>query len=144
MLDATLLQLYIHAMADNTKPGDASMDAASLYREEIYTDRKVGTLRVMVPVTPDGAPDSARPTVYQGEAQLMTNMGPLPISFDIEAGSLSEAVANYGEATRVGVERAMRELQDLRRQASSSIVIPQTGALPPGGPLGGGGKIQLP
>ena len=31
----------------------------------------------------------------------------------------------------------------MRRQASSSIVIPQGGALPPGGPLGGG-KIQIP
>jgi hypothetical protein len=120
------------------------MDAASLYREEIYTDRKVGTLRVLVPVKDDGSPDSARPTVFQGEAQLMTNMGPLPISFDIEASSLSEAVSRYADATKVGVERAMRELQELRRQASSSIVIPPAGAtLPPGG-LGGGGKIQIP
>jgi hypothetical protein len=130
-------------MAD-TKQSEPAMDAASLYREEIYTDRKVGTLRVLVPVTPQGAPDPARPTLYQGEAQLMTNMGPLPISFDIEARSLEEAVDGYAEATRAGVERAMRELQEMRRQASSSIVIPQSGALPPGGPLGGGGKIQLP
>ena len=123
---------------------DAAMDAASLYREEIYTDRKVGTLRVLVPVTPAGAPDASRATVFQGEAQLMTNMGPLPISFDIDAKDLTEAVANYAEATKSGVERAMRELQEMRRQASSSLVIPQTGAgLPPGG-LGGGGKIQLP
>jgi hypothetical protein len=121
------------------------MDAKSLYREEIYTDRKVGTLRVLVPVKNDGSPDTARPTVFQGEAQLMTNMGPLPISFDIDAKDLASAVANYAEATKAGVERAMRELQELRRQASSSIVIPQTGAagLPPGA-LGGGGKIQLP
>jgi len=123
---------------------DTAMDAASLYREEIYTDRKVGTLRVLVPVTPAGAPDASRSTLFQGEAQLMTNMGPLPISFDIDAKDLGEAVANYAEATKSGVERAMRELQEMRRQASSSLVIPQTGAgLPPGG-LGGGGKIQLP
>ena len=124
---------------------DTAMDAAALYREEIYTDRKVGTLRVLVPVKTDGAPDAARPTVFQGEAQLMTNMGPLPISFDIEAKNLAEAVANYAESTQSGVERAMRELQEMRRQASSSIVSPQggTAGLPPGG-LGGGGKIQLP
>jgi len=131
--------------ADPTlRPSDAAMDAAALYREEIYTDRKVGTLRVLVPVTPSGAADASRPTIYQGEAQLMTNMGPLPISFDIEAKDLAEAVANYAEATKSGVERAMRELQEMRRQASSSIVIPQGAAgLPPGG-IGGGGKIQLP
>jgi hypothetical protein len=129
---------------DTARAGDATMDAASLYREEIYTDRKVGTLRVLVPVQPDGSPDAARPTVYQGEAQLMTNVGPLPISFDIEASSLAEAVSRYADATKAGVERAMRELQEMRRQASSSIVIPPAGAALPGGPLGGGGKIQLP
>ena len=128
------------------RTADATMDAASLYREDIYTDRKVGTLRVLLPVKSDGSPDTARRTLYQGEAQLMTNMGPLPISFDIEADSLADAVAKYADATRAGIERAMREIQEMRRQASSSIVLPPAGAtLGPGGTLpGGGGKIQLP
>jgi hypothetical protein len=127
---------------------EAGMDAQSLYREEIYTDAKLGTLRVMVPVKADGSNDASRPTIYTGEARLLTQMGPLPISFEIEASTLAEAVAKYGAAAKVGVEQAMRELQDLRRQASSSIVIPQAGSIPPGGlgggGLGGGGKIQLP
>jgi hypothetical protein len=130
-----------------TDPGARSpnptMDAASLYREEIYTDRAVGTLRVLIPVTPDGAPDGSRPTVYTGEAQLMTTVGPLPISFEVPAATLSEAVAKYAEAAKEGVAHAMREFAEMRRQASSSIVIPQTGALPPVGPRGGG-KIQMP
>lgn len=119
---------------------DAKMDAASLYREEIYTDRAAATLRVLVPVTRDGAPDPARPTVYMGEAQILTNMGPLPINFEIDASSLADAIAKYGDAAKDGVENAMRELQEMRRQASSSLVIPQ-GGVPN---LGGGGKIQLP
>jgi hypothetical protein len=125
------------------RAGNPTMDPASLYREEIFTDRAVGTLRVLNPVTADGAPDRARPTIYTGEAQLMTNMGPLPISFDVPAASLAEAVAKYADAAKEGVAHAMRELAELRRQQSSSIVIPQGGALPPGGPLAGG-KIQLP
>lgn len=129
-----------------TRMSDAAMDAASLYREEIYTDRKVGTLRVLSPVKPDGTPDTLRRTIYQGEAQLMTNVGPLPVSFDIDATNLADAVAKYADATRAGIERAMRELQEMRRQASSSIVLPPAGAtLGPGGTLpGGGGKIQIP
>jgi hypothetical protein len=132
-------------MATDPSPraGNPTMDAASLYREEIYTDRAVGTLRVLLPVTADGAPDKLRQTVYTGEAQLMTTVGPLPISFDIPAANLAEAVARYAEAAKEGVANAMRELAEMRRQASSSIVIPPAGALPPGGPLGGG-KIQLP
>jgi len=138
-------------MADS--PRDPTMDPNHLYREEIYTDRKVGTLRVMVPVTAAGAADASRPTIYTGEAQLMTNMGPLPISFDIAAKSLTEAVAGYAEAAKAGVEQTMQELTELRRQQASGLVIPSAAtasALKGGGGLGGlggaggGGKIQMP
>ena len=129
-------------MATNPPPSprDARMNAAALYREEIYTDRAAATLRVLVPVTRDGAPDPSRTTVYTGEAQILTNMGPLPINFEIPATTLADAVARYGDAAKEGIENAMRELQEMRRQASSSLVIPQ-GGVPN---LGGGGKIQLP
>jgi hypothetical protein len=43
----------------------------------------------------------------------------------------------------VEILRSPREIAEMRRQASSSLVIPQGGALPPGGPFGGG-KIQMP
>jgi hypothetical protein len=131
------------ATEPGTRASNPAMDAAALYREEIITDRAVGTLRVLNPIKVDGTPDRSRPTIYTGEAQLMTNMGPLPISFEVPATTLAEAVAKYAEAAKEGVAHAMRELAEMRRQASSSIVIPQTGALPPGG-MPGGGKIQLP
>jgi hypothetical protein len=126
------------------RAGEPTLDSAALYREEIYTDRRAGTLRVLIPVLRNGAPDASRPTLYSGEAQLLTNMGPLPISFDIDAKTMAEAIEKYAEAAKTGVERALKELMELRRQASSSIVIPPSGALPPTGPLGGGGKIQMP
>jgi hypothetical protein len=136
------------AEQSGARASDARMDPTSLYREEIYTDRAAGTLRVMVPVKTDGSPDATRQTLYIGEAQILTNMGPLPISFEVEANNLADAVAAYGEAAKAGVERAVHELQELRRQASSSIVLPGTagaaglpGALPPGGL---GGTIKLP
>jgi len=122
---------------------DLKMDAAGVYREEIYTDRKVGTIRCLTPVKSDGSADPARKPVYVGEAQILTPMGAIPVTFDISATSLDDAIAKYGAAAKDGVERTVKELQELRRQAASSIVIPQGGAggLPP---LGGGGKIQMP
>jgi len=136
-------------MAQRSEP-EARMDPTSLYREEIITDRKVGTLRVMTPLKSDGSTDSARPVIYMGEAQIMTNAGPLPISFDVEAANLTEAVDKFAAAAKEAIERTVRDLQELRRQAASSIVVPQggMGALGGGGlgggGLGGGGKIQLP
>ena len=126
---------------------EAKMDSTSLYREEIITDRKVGTLRVMTPSKIDGSTDPARPVLYMGEAQIMTGAGPLPISFEIEGKTLAEAVDAFGAAAKEAIEKTVRDLQELRRQAASSIVVPQgpMGGLGPGGlGGGGGGKIQIP
>ena len=123
---------------------EPTMDGSSLYREEVFTDRKVGTIRMLTPVQSNGSPDLGRHVAYVGEAQLLTTVGALPLSFEIEARSLDEAVAKYAAAAKEALERAVQELQEMRRQASSSIVIPQSGALPPAGALGGGGKIQIP
>lgn len=116
------------------------MDPNALYREEIYTDRRVGVIRRMTPVKSDGTTDGARRTLYVGEAQIMTAAGALPLTFELPAQTLDEAVKKFSEAAKLAVEQAVKELQDLRRQAASSIVIPQAGA--PIGP--GGGKIKLP
>ena len=131
------------ASQPGTRAGHPTIDPDSLYREEIYTDRAMGLLRVMHPVSKEGTPDASRPTIFTGEAQLMTNVVPLPISFEIPGATLAEAIANYDDAAKEGVAHAMHEIAEMRRQASSSLVIPQGGALPPGGPYGGG-KIQLP
>ena len=123
---------------------EAKMDSASLYREEIITDRKVGTIRMMTPLKGDGTTDAKRAVVFMGEAQIMTGAGPLPINFEIEAKTLTEAVDKFGPAAKEAIERTVRELQELRRQAASSIVVPQGGMPPLGGGVGGGGKIQIP
>jgi hypothetical protein len=127
---------------------EINMDIASLYREEVFTDRKVGMLRVLHPVKADGSDDGSRETIYSGEAQLMSTIGALPVAFDIPAKNLEEALAGYKEAARQAVEQTVEELQELRRQAASSLVIPQTGGglggTPGMGGLGGGGKIQMP
>ena len=60
---------------------EAQMDAKALYQEEVFTDRRVGAIRRLTPVTPEGQPDTARPTLFLGQAEIMTNMGPVPINF---------------------------------------------------------------
>jgi len=123
---------------------EPAMDGSSLYREEIFTDRKVGTIRVLTPVQTSGSPDLGRTVAYVGEAQLLTTAGALPLSFEIDARSLEDAVSKYGNAAKQAFAQAMQELQELRRQASSSIIVPDRGlgGLGPGG-LPGGGRIKL-
>jgi len=128
---------------NNEQPGDPGMDSAALYREEIFTDQRVGTIRRMTPVKSDGGDDPARPVLFVGQATVMTPMGSLPLSFELDAGSLTEAVSRFGPAAQQAIEEAARELQEMRRQAASSIVIPDAGAAAIKG-IGGKGGIQLP
>jgi hypothetical protein len=129
-----------------TKPETTSelkVDPKQLYLEEVFTDRRVGTIRRMTPVTKDGTRDQARAVLYIGETQVLTPAGALPIGFEIGAGSLEEAAEKFGTLAKEAIERTVKELQELRRQAASSIVVPQ-GGIPPMGGMGGGGKIQMP
>ena len=129
-----------------TKPettNEIKVDPNSLYLEEVFTDRRVGTIRRMTPVKKDGERDQARAVLYIGETQVLTPAGALPIGFEIGAGSLEEAAEKFGQLAREAIERTVKELQELRRQAASQIVVPQ-GPLPPLGGAGGGGKIQMP
>ena len=119
----------------------ADMDAANLYTEEIVTDRKMGTIHVLTPITPEGAKDPKRAPIFTGEVQIMTQMGPLPISFDIPAASVAEAVSKYGEAAKEGVRQTLERLQEMRREAASKIVTPGS---PGFGVPPSSGKIQMP
>ena len=122
---------------------DIQMDLDSMYREEVFTDRKIGSIRVMHPVKSDGTEDSDRPVVYIGQAQLMTQMGALPLVFEIDATSLSEALDKYPDNAQLALEKTMEEIKEMQRQQASSIVMPGDQGMPGGGMPPGGG-IQMP
>src|SRR5690606_90997 len=117
-------------------------DSKGLYREETFTDRRVGTLQRLTPVTASGDDDTTRSVLYVGQTQVLTPAGALPLSFEVAAASLDEAVAQFGEQAKQALARTMRRLEELRREQASSIIVP--GAAPPGGapgPAGPGGRI---
>jgi hypothetical protein len=122
----------------------ASMDVTQLYREETFTDRRVGTVRRLTPVTADGSPDATRPLLFVGQAQVMTPMGAVPISFELDAVTLNVAIEKFGAAAEQAVHQTMRELQEMRREQASSLVIPDGagGALPNPGDLLGRGRSR--
>jgi len=124
---------------------EPDMNPADLWIEEVYTDRRIGTLRKLTPVKGDGERDDSRDVQWVGETQVLSQLGTLPITFPLEAETLEEAAKKFGGEAKKAIERTVRELQEMRRQAASSIVIPQGGLppMPPGGGSGGG-KIQIP
>ena len=132
-------------MAGQSNAPEPRMDTQDLYREDTYSDRKVGTIRVMTPVKSDGSQDPRRAVIFVGQAQIMTPAGVLPLTFEIDAKTLAEACERFSDGAKVAFEETMQELQEMRRQQASSIVIPDAGAaaaLGQGGPPRG--KIQFP
>lgn len=108
---------------------DLKMERKNLYREEVFTDLKVGTIRKLTPVTPEGDPDLGRKVQFTGETQIMSNMGPLPVNCRIEAASLEEAIDGFPEAVNRAVQEMIEAADEIRRREASRIVIP--GQMPP-------------
>ncbi len=125
------------------QPGEIAMDGSAMCREEVFTDNRIGTIRKLTPVTAGGEEDHTRPVQYIGSTQVMTPGGALPLSFEIPAEHLADAIEGFGAAAQQAVEQTMEELRELQRQAASQIVVPKPG-MDPGALGGGGGKIQMP
>src|SRR5690606_37227906 len=75
---------WISTMSNQNPADEARMDADNIYREETFTDRQVGTIRVLVPVHIDGTDDASRARLFIGQASLYTPAGTLPLNFDLE------------------------------------------------------------
>ncbi len=123
-------------MADQLPLDQIQVDQQNLYREESITDLRVATIRRLIPINADGTDDINRPTQYIGSTQIISQMGPLPISAPIEAASLQEAIEKFPQAIKDAVDQMVEEAKEYRRQESSRIVVPGT---MPGGTPGQGG-----
>jgi len=128
-------------MADDAANANIEMDSTGLYIEESFTDRRVGNLQRLSPVTSSGQTDDSRSVLYLGQTQVMTPAGALPLTFEIEAASLEDAIAKFGENAQQALAETMERLEELRREQASSLIVPGSGAPGGGGP---GGGIQMP
>ncbi len=115
---------------------DIKMAKDDLYLEEVFTDRKVGSIQRLTPVDAQGQPDAGRSVVYMGQTQLMTRAGPLPLSFEIPAESLGEAADRFAENANKAIEETVNRMEEMRREAASSIIVP--------GADGAGGDFKMP
>ena len=130
-------------MAQEDDLSNLQMDTQALYREEVFTDRRVGTIQRLNPVTADGSDDDSRAVRYVGQTQVMTPMGALPLSFELEADDLEGAMQRFPEEAQKALEETMRELQEMRHESSSRIVTPESGGGMGGGQGGPGGGFSL-
>jgi hypothetical protein len=124
-------------MAEDSLKTEIKMDPRSLYREEVFTDRRIGTIQRLTPVDSDGQPIGGGTVLYMGQTQLMTPAGALPLSFELQADSLGQAAEKFADGANAAMEEAVKRLEELRREQASSIIVPGAGGA--GGGVPGGG-----
>src|SRR5260370_35055492 len=101
-------------MAADEQALELRMDPSSLYREETFTDRRIGVIRMMRPVKTDGSIDLGRQILYVGEAQLLSPGGALPSTSEIEATPLGDAPQPFPPGASRAARRGIRPTQGLR------------------------------
>jgi len=117
---------------------DGVMDPDNLFREENFTDQKMGSIRKLTPVKADGSDDADREVIFFGAAQVMTPMGAMPLNFPLEGTTVGVAAEDFAVKAALAVEQAAREMEEMRREQASQIVVPGQSGGGMGGPSRGG------
>ena len=112
-------------MSETIKLDDLKVDAANLYREEVFSDLRVATIRRLTPIKADGTNDDSRPTMFSVETQILTPQGLVPVHAPVEAADLADAIEKFPQAIQAGLDRMIEEAREIRRQSANRIVTPQ-------------------
>ena len=75
----------------------------------------------------------------------MTQMGPIPVQFALEAETLDKAFELFPDGIKKAIERLNERAKELAREEASRIVVPGQGGggLPSGMPSTPGGKLII-
>lgn len=122
-------------MADEANIPKIELASGEMYRDEVFSDLRVGSVRRFTPVTDDGETDDNRAVIYHGQTSLQSPAGPIPLNFELEAKSLSEAMQAFSAAAQAEASRVMKEIEEMQRQQQAQ----QSGQ----GGQEDGGRIQM-
>lgn len=120
---------------DAKKEVDFRIDRSNLYREESFTDLKVGTIKCLNPVRADGSSDKTRKKIFLGNTNVMTPQGPIPIQGAIQAKELQQAIKKFPEAMEAAMDRLIEEAkkyQEQQQAEDSQIQKPDSRIIIPG------------
>jgi len=105
-----------------------NFDRNNLYREETFTDLKVGSIQKLTPINVDGSDDTERKATFVIRTQIMSPAGAIPIQAPVEATNLNEVIDQFSQAVQEAVEKMVKEAEAMQREQASRIVVPgQTG-----------------
>ncbi|VGO11804.1 hypothetical protein PDESU_00351 [Pontiella desulfatans] len=111
-------------MAEEQSLENIQIDGANLWKEENYTDLQVGSIRKLIPIKLDGTEDEAREASWSATTNIMTPGGALPISGEIDASNLEEAVAKFPEAINAAIKQLQEDMIRMQQEQANQIITP--------------------
>ncbi|NNJ71311.1 MAG: hypothetical protein HKP10_08520 [Kiritimatiellales bacterium] len=112
-------------MSEENTLENIKIDGSNLWKEENFTDLQVGSIRKMTPIKLDGTEDEMRTATYSATTNIMTPNGALPISGEIEATNLEEAVENFSDAINAAVKKLQEDMIKMQQEQANKIVTPE-------------------
>ena len=100
----------------NPEQIDFNFDKNSLRLEESVTDLKVGAIRCLKPINPDGSEDKSRQTLFMGHTQLHSPQGLVPLQAPLQAKTLEEAMEEFPGAMKKALEEMVQRAQQMQAQ----------------------------
>ena len=111
-------------MAEDNSLENITIDGDNLWKEETITDLKVGSIRKLTPIKLDGSEDDSRTPTFSATTNIMTPNGALPISGEIEATNLKEAVLNFNDAINAAIQKLQEDMIKMQQEQANKIVTP--------------------
>ncbi len=111
-------------MAEDNTLENIKIDGSNLWKEENITDLQVGSIRKLTPIKIDGTEDETRKATFSATTNIMTPSGALPISGEIEAANLEEAVEKFSEAIGAAVKKLQEDMVRMQQEQANKIVTP--------------------
>ena len=111
-------------MAEEQSLENIQIDGSNLWKEENFTDLKTGSIRKLTPIKIDGSEDDARDASWSATTNIMTPGGALPISGEIAASNLEEAVTKFPEAINAAIAKLQEDMVRMQQEQANKIITP--------------------
>ena len=111
-------------MTENNQIEDIRFNGENLWKEENYTDLEVGTIKKLVPIKFDGSEDKDRKPTFTASTNIMTPNGALPLTGEIKAENLKEAINNFSESINEALKKLQDEMMKMQQEQANKIVTP--------------------
>mgnify|MGYP001404536937 CR=1 FL=1 len=104
---------------------EINFNGENLWKEENFTDLEVGTIRKLTPINIDGSEDNKRKPKFTATTNIMTPSGALPLTGEIEAETIEDAITNFPLAVNEALKKLQDDMIKMQQDQANKIVTPE-------------------